>query len=156
MSQVIALRSAMRYAAKVPKKLSEELQRALLDAVVSLGNQARVAEHLQVDQATVSRWIAGRQGMDIGQCLLFAKLTQTPLVDVMRWANHDPEKYLESSALAPLSADAQSIADRARMMEWERRRRSIPERVRPYLDRAVKALITSYEDACNEAESEVH
>lgn len=142
----------MRYSAVVARKLERDLRRVLLETVSELGTQAKVAEELGVDQATVSRWVSGSQGMEIGQCLLFAKMTNTPLADVMRWAHHDPDRYLESSALPPLSAESQSIADRVRVLGWERTRRTIPEKFRPLVDRVIDTVLSSYTEACDLAD----
>lgn len=131
----------------MPGQLDKQLQRILLDTVVKLGNQAKVAEELGVDQATVSRWLAGRQGMDVGQCLRLAKLTQQRAADIMIWANHNPDDYLDSGNLPPLSADAQEIAERVQILNWERKRNSIPEHLRPMLDTAVDSVLTSYQEA---------
>jgi DNA-binding transcriptional regulator YdaS (Cro superfamily) len=144
----------LRYAAQsvtlghVPRQLSKELQRLLLDTVVSLGNQARVAEHLGVDQATVSRWISGRQGMDIGQCLRLAKLTHQSAAELLRWANHDPNEYLEAGRLPPLAADASMIDERIRILDWEKKRRALPDHIKPMVDQAIDALLKSYQEAC--------
>ena len=133
---------------RVPSQLDKKLQRILLDTVMKLGNQARVAEQLGVDQANVSRWLAGRQGMDVGQCLRLAKLTQHRAADIMLWANHNPCDYLESGNLPPLSTEAQDVANRVRLLEWERKRSEVPQHVRPMLDKAVDSVITSWLQAC--------
>jgi transcriptional regulator with XRE-family HTH domain len=145
--QRIASRRAIGYAPMVPRHLEQPLKKLLYETVLSLGNQARFAETIGVNQATVSRWISGEQGMDLGACLRLAKLTRHPLPDILLWANHNPEDYLDSDQLPPLSADAQSIADRARLLLWERRRKSVAVEIRPFLDNAVEAVIGSFQEA---------
>jgi transcriptional regulator with XRE-family HTH domain len=116
----------------------------LLEAVVRLGNQAEVSKELRVDQATVSRWLSGKQGMDVGACLRLAKLTQTKASDILRWANHDPDEYLQSGNLPPLSSDALAVDQRVRILGWERKRNLLPTSVRPIVDSAVDAVLNSY------------
>lgn len=131
----------------VPRHLDQALKKLLYETVLNLGTQAAVANSLRVDQATVSRWLAGSQGMDIGQVLRLAKLTNRPVADILRWSGHDPEEYLESGSLPSLSTSAQSIADRARLLLWERRRLAIPIEMRPMVDNAIEAILTNFEDA---------
>lgn len=131
----------------VPRHLDEELRKVLLNAILELGNQAALAQNLGVDQATVSRWIAGRQGMDPGQCLIIARLTHSPIEDILRWAHHDPSRYLDSPTLPQLRPDSMAIADRSRLTDWESRRSSLPEKIRPAVDKAVRAVLESYQEA---------
>lgn len=126
--------------------LAPELKELLFRTQLSLGNQTKLADSLGVNPATISRWLSDAQGIDVGACLQIAKLTRADPAKVLRWAGHDPDRYLSGSLV--LSPEADEIMDRARLLEWERLRRQIPERFRPAADRTVQTLLDTYRDAC--------
>lgn len=78
------------------------------------GNQAELARRLGRSETTVSRWVAGRNGIDYESCLRLAKITGLPARNVVEIAGLDPNllppgEGMDSPgrALTPLQADIQ-------------------------------------------------
>ena len=128
--------------------LHSDLRRALHEAMLSLGSQAKLAEALGADQATVSRWLAGRQGMEVGYALKFAILSGIDAATVLRWAGFDPHDYLPSKLV--MSPEASEIESRRRVLDWHKRRLRIAEPLRESADRSISDLLDVYIAACQQ------
>lgn len=71
------------------------------------GNQAELARQLGRSETTVSRWVAGRNGIDYESALRIARITRIPAETVIAAAGLDPSLLPSSSPpdLSPMERD---------------------------------------------------
>lgn len=125
--------------------MNRELKRIVREAVLDLSSQVALAEAIGVNQATVSKWLSDQQNPDVAACLRLALFTGRSQAEILRLAGYRPEDYLPST-IPPVPAEAGDLESRARILDWERRRKLLPTRLQLAVDRTVDCLLRGFSE----------
>lgn len=105
------------------------------------GNQAELARRLGVSESTVSRWIAGKSGLDYESCLRLARITGLSAWEVAEIAGLDPQLLPPGSGVpqrppTPLEDDVRRRT--ARIQAMLEATEGLPE---PYVETYIRTIL---------------